>query len=403
MMPSCGSSHQISLTIHDSVSIMRFLHTADWHLGRIFNARSLIEDQAHLLEQVVALIERTKPDAVLIAGDVYDRAVPPPEAVSLLDDVLSRIVLDLATPVAMIAGNHDSGERLGFGARLLAARGFHVAGRAGLPVKVRFEDRDGPLDVWALPYAEPAVVRAKQGIESPIDHAAAMRLQLDAIRSDDDAARRKVLVAHAFVVGGVGSESERPLSVGGSGAVDAEAFAGFDFVALGHLHRSQSLAGGRLHYAGSLMKYSLSEVDHRKSVSIVDIDAQGLVRIEAHGLHSLRDLRILEGTLTGLIEAGIRDPNAVDYIHARLTDTDALLDPMSRLREVYPNALSLERLVLSQVGEGVRTRQALRQLDTAELFASFLRDVAAEELDAARREALDVILEAMATREGADT
>ncbi|WP_417069096.1 exonuclease SbcCD subunit D [Niveibacterium terrae] len=371
---------------------MRLLHTADWHLGRIFNAHSLIEDQAHLLREFVARVRDIKPDAVLIAGDVYDRAVPPADAVALLDETLSDIVQGLGVPVVMIAGNHDSGERLGFGAKLLAGQGLHVAGQAGSPLKLRLADRHGEVDLFALPYAEPAVVRSIHGSESTLDHAAAMRLQLDAIRGRSGRARRSVLLAHAFVSGGEESESERPLSIGGSGAVPAEVFKGFDYVALGHLHQAQSLAAGRLRYSGSLMKYSLSEVAHAKSVSLVELDEAGSVSVEAIALPPRRDLRVLEGSLAELIERGRSDPHAEDYVHARLTDAGALLDPMSRLRELYPNALSLERLVLARSGEGSARREALRQLDTSALFASFLSDVADEEMDDARRAAFAEVL-----------
>ena len=380
---------------------MRFLHTSDWHLGRLFNARSLLEDQAHVLEQFIDLARSERPDAVLIAGDVYDRAVPPPDAVALLDDVLSRLVLGLRIPVVMIAGNHDSGERLGFGARLMSANGLHVAGRAAAPVRIRFQDAAGEVSVHALPYAEPAVVRAAHQIDDAIDHAAAMQLQLEAILGAADRSPRNVLVAHAFVVGGSASESERPLSVGGSGAVGGEFFEGFDYVALGHLHRPQSFAEGRLRYAGSLMKYSLSEVEHAKSVSLVEVDRAGAVSVTEHPLTPQRDLRVLTGSLQALIEAGRIDPRASDYVHARLTDEGALLEPMARLRESYPNALSIERLVLNQAGEGLQRGQALRHLEPVDLFASFLRDVADEALDGPRQAAFEAVLADVVTQEGA--
>ncbi|MEN3111692.1 exonuclease SbcCD subunit D [Uliginosibacterium paludis] len=380
---------------------MRFLHTADWHLGRIFNARSLLEDQRHLLDQLVGLVAQRKPDAVLIAGDVFDRAVPPPEAVALLSEVLSRIVIGLRTPVLMIAGNHDSGERLGFGAPLLAAGGLHLAGPAGQVATLRLADAHGPVDVIGLPYAEPAEVRALHALDDTPDHAESMRLQLDALRARPDKAARTVLVGHAFVMGGEGCDSERPLSVGGSGAIGAEVFAGFDYVALGHLHRPQTFAGGRVHYSGSLMKYSLSEVDQAKSVSLVELDGNGAVSIERIALEPLRALRILEGSLEDLLQRGAQDPRKEDYIHARLTDAGALLDPMSRLREVWPNALSIERLVLSQRGEGLTRRASTRQLAPAELFASFLREVADEDLDEARRAAFAEVLQTLGGERGA--
>lgn len=323
-----------------------------------------------MLDQFVALVRDLRPDAVLIAGDVYDRAVPPPEAVALLDDVLARIVVDAGVPVVMIAGNHDSAQRLGFGARLLAARGLHVAGRTGPETScVTLHDAHGEVRIYALPYAEPAAVRDALGTDLPT-HEAALNAQLDAIRATHPAGVRSVAVAHAFVVGGAVSESERPLSVGGSGAVAADVFHGFDFVALGHLHRPQSI-GDRIHYSGSLLKYSLSETEHIKTVSLIDVDAEGGVRIEAIPLRPLRDLRVLTGTLAGLLEAGATDPHRDDYVHAVLTDAGALLDPMARLRQVYPNALAIERAVLARSGQAGDAGRKLRELDTASLFANF--------------------------------
>ncbi|KAI3592182.1 Exonuclease SbcD [Cupriavidus sp. U2] len=377
---------------------MRFLHTADWHLGRLFHARSLIEDQAHVLDQFVALVREVRPDAVLIAGDVYDRAVPPPEAVALLDDVLARIVVEADVPVVMIAGNHDSAQRLDFGARLLAARGLHVAGRTGPEAAcVSLRDAHGEVRIYALPYAEPAVVRDALGVELS-SHEAALGAQLDAIRASHPAGVRAVAVGHAFVVGGAVSESERPLSVGGSGAVGADLFHGFDFVALGHLHRPQTI-GERIHYAGSLLKYSLSEADHHKTVSLVELDDKGAVRIEPIALKPRRDLRILTGELAALVEAGLADARRDDYVHAVLTDTGALLDPMARLREAYPNALAIERAILARSGQAGEAGRRMRELDTGSLFANFFREVADADLDGDQRRALDHLLAGMEASE----
>ncbi len=377
---------------------MRFLHTADWHLGRLFHARSLLEDQAHMLDQFVAQVHALRPDAVLIAGDVYDRAVPPPEAVALLDDVLGRIVLDAGVPVVMIAGNHDSAQRLEFGSRLMSAQGLHVAGRTTAQAGyVTLHDDAGEVRIYALPYAEPAVVRDALGAELST-HEAALAAQLDAIRAAHPKGVRAVVVAHAFVVGGAASESERPLSVGGSGAVGAGVFEGFDFVALGHLHRPQTL-GERVHYAGSLLKYSLSEAGHDKSVSLIELDGDGGVRIEPIALRPLRDLRVIEGELAALIAAGAEDPLRDDYVYAVLTDTGALLDPMAKLRQVYPYALALERAVLTRTGTAGEAGRNLRALDTGALFASFFREVADAELEPAQRGALDELLASMAAAE----
>ena len=373
---------------------MRFIHSGDWHLGRLFHARSLVEDQAYMLDQFVELVRERRPDAVLLAGDIYDRAVPPAEAVTLLDDVLFRIVVGEGVPVVMIAGNHDSPDRLGFGARLLATGGLTVVGRyQGKVPALELSDTHGPLRIYPLPYCEPAVVRDALGIEVA-DHDAAMAVVLERVHAAHPPGVRAVLVAHAFVAGGAESESERPLSVGGSGAVDARRFEGFDFIALGHLHRPQTLAG-RLHYAGSLMKYSLSEADHDKSVSVVEIGADGAASVERVQLAPRRDLRRIRGELAALIEAGRDDPENEDYVFATLTDSGALLDPMARLREAYPNALGCEREVLQRAGEGGAVSRH-RELDVRHLFADFFREVTGEALSEAQAAALDVTLEYLA-------
>lgn len=380
---------------------MRFLHTADWHLGRILHGRSLIEDQAHVLEQFVALVRDTRPDAVLIAGDVYDRAVPPAEAVNLLDDTLSRIVLGEGVPTIVIAGNHDSPDRLGFGARVLASRGLTIVGRVDAPHEgVAFDDTWGRVVVHPLPYAEPALVRDALGTDIA-GHQAALAALLDRVRDMHPAGARSVVMAHAFVAGGAESESERPLSVGGSGAVDARLFVNFDYVALGHLHRPQSAGANHVRYAGSLLKYSFSEAGHNKSVSLVELGAPGKVCVEEIALTPLRDLRVLTGTLDGLVAASAADTALADYVFASLTDRGALLDPMARLREVWPNVLGCERTVLSAGGSAAAGRARSRELDTRALFADFFREVADAPLDDAQSAALGEALEALAheTRE----
>lgn len=374
---------------------MRLLHTADWHLGRLFHARSLVEDQAHVLDQFVALVRDARPDAVLIAGDVYDRAVPPPDAVRLLDDTLARVVLGEGVPVIMIAGNHDSADRLGFGARLLAERRLRIASHPRLePEQIAFDDAHGRVVVHALPYAEPAALRDLLAAEVA-DHDAALAAQLDAVRARHPAGARAVVLAHAFVAGGSDCESERPLSVGGSGAVAASRFAGFDFVALGHLHRPQDVGSPAIHYAGSLMKYSLSEAEHVKSVSLVELGAPGELHVERIALKPRRDLRRIRGAIADLLAAGREDAAREDYVFASLTDPGALLEPMARLREVYPNAVGCERTVLAATGEATPSGRALREMDAATLFDDFFREVAGEALDEAARAELAAALEAI--------
>lgn len=349
---------------------MKFLHTADWHLGRIFHQIHLTEDQAVVLDQIADLAAREKVDAVLVAGDLFDRAVPPPEAVALLDRMWSRLISELGVTVIATPGNHDSATRVGFGARLLARAGLHIVAdfdTATRPITV------AGVDVFALPFAEPAEVRAWSGDPAVCDHASALRVCLDRMRPHFTAGRPRLLVAHAFVAGMRETESERPLSVGGAGAVPADLFAGFDYVALGHLHAPQAISAG-CHYSGSPLKYSFSEADDVKSVVLGEISPAGGITTRLVPLTPRRDARNVEGLLAPLLAAAPTDPRRDDYLRITLTDEGALLNALGRLREAYPNVLQLERRFLQAraVGDNAAHRREASEL---ELFAGFFREV----------------------------
>lgn len=369
---------------------MRLIHTADWHLGRTFYECRLIEDQAHILDQFITLVREAAPDAVVIAGDIYDRAVPPADAVILLDEVLDRLVRALEVPVIAIAGNHDGPERLQFGSRILAGGRLHLAGLfRGLPEPVRLADADGAVDLYALPYAEPPVVRAGLGGGVLTDHDAAMAAVLEPLVAGMSARRpsRAVLVAHGFVAGGTESESERVLAVGGSGAIGIDRFDGFDYVALGHLHRPQSAGRPAVRYAGSLLKYSFDEASHAKSVSLVEMDRTGRVQVETIALSPRRDVRVLEGRLLDLLARPVADGRD-DYLLVRLTDPGPVLDAMPRLRSLYPNALSIERTALvGGPGGAAGERRDHRRIEAIDLFGDFYHHVTGGTLAEAERAA----------------
>lgn len=362
---------------------MRFVHTSDWHLGKLFHGVHLTEDQAHVLDQLIGFVRESKPDVVIVAGDVYDRAVPPPEAVRLLNETVSQIVLGLRVPMVIIAGNHDSPERLAFGSQLLAEQNLHiVTGFDCTPL--RFEDADGAVNVFALPYAEPAVVRERLGLEDVHDHDAAMQALTGLAKAARPKGERSVLVAHAFVAGGKASESERPLSVGGAGNVAKVRFSGFDYIALGHLHRPQSV-GKALHYAGSLLKYSFSEAGHDKSIKLVEMDGKGKCSIEEVRLAPLRDVRTIKGYLSEILERPAARSSRDDYMMVTLLDRGAILDAMGKLRQVFPNVLHIDRPQLG-VSENVPGRGVdHRQLDEEGLFAAFFAEVTGEDLTSDQR------------------
>lgn len=353
---------------------MRILHTSDWHLGRIFHGVHLTDDQAYILDQFIKLSGDTRPDVILIAGDIYDRSVPPAEAVKLLDEVLSNILIDYNVPIIMIAGNHDSPERLGFGTRLLARQGLHLIGQLKELAPVVLHDAHGPVYFCPLPYAEPAVVRERLADPEAMEHQRAMyALVNQAVKTIPEDAR-KVAIAHAFVAGGETSESERPLSVGGTGTVDASCFKPFHYTALGHLHQAQH-NGDRIHYAGSLMKYSFSEAAHCKSVTLVDMDGAGKTTLEEIRLTPRRDVRCLEGLIHNILAGPQNGESREDYLMVTLKDTGAILDAIGKLREIYPNVLHIERPHLTTGGELRGPGGDHRRLSDTDLFSSFFEQV----------------------------
>ncbi len=280
----------------DIVCVMRILHTADWHLGLSLHGVSLVNDQRHVLEQILGIAEEEQPDVVIIAGDVFDRSSPPPDAVALLDWAIGRLVLDLGRKVILISGNHDSGERIGCFSDLLRQRGLYLFGVPRIPLpSVTVTDVFGSVRLFVLPYLEPHVARYLMGDESIRTQQQAYEALLRTIPQGPDA--RTVLIGHAFVAGGQSTGSERQLSVGGSEAVSADIFAPFTYVALGHLHRPQHVLNGKVRYPGSLLAYSFDEAGQEKSVEIVDISKDGSCDIRRIPLVPLRAMRRLRGRI----------------------------------------------------------------------------------------------------------
>ncbi len=390
---------------------MRLIHTADWHLGRLFHNVHLTRDQELVLAQLIDLVAEVEPAAVLVAGDLYDRAVPPTEAVELLSEVLTEIVVGRRVPVIAIAGNHDSAVRVGFGAELLSRQGLHLVG--DLPVHdgaIVLADEHGPLHIHPLPFADPADARHAYDDDDLRDQEATVRAGVARALAATPARERRVAVSHAFVSGGLESESERPLSVGGASQVAAAVYDGFDYVALGHLHRPQRCGSETLRYAGSLMKYSFAEHDHEKSVAVVEIGAPGSapgdagasgrarVAVETVRLRAPRDVRRLEGTLDELLEAGRVDARRDDYIAAALLDEGALFDPIGQLRTVYPNTLSIERPRYAHVGADGPRRPRPGAVGDLELFDAFFDYATGERPNEDQRRVLAEVLDGLERR-----
>lgn len=347
---------------------MKFFHLSDLHLGRRMYEFSLIDDQKFILEELLCLAAEEHPDAVVIAGDIYDRAVPSAEAVELFDSFLTELA-GRRIPVLAIAGNHDSPERIAFGAGLMAPSGVHLSPvYNGRVEPVTLSDAYGEVRFYLLPFIKPAPVRRfypDAVIESYTD---ALRCAVE--HMDIDPSARNVLVTHQFVTGGVRSESEN-ITVGGTDNVDAAVFDGFDYVALGHLHGAQSIGRETLRYSGTPLKYSFAEKDQIKSITVVKLGAKGNVSVSSLPLTPRRDMREIRGTY---IELTLRDSYAgtdtEDYIHAVLTDENDIPNALARLRSIYPNLMKLDY-------DNLRTRSSAviaaeerhRTMTGAELFA----------------------------------
>ena len=322
---------------------MRILHTSDWHLGRSFHRVSMLAAQRDFLDHLVATVRERQVEAVLVAGDVYDRAVPPLAAVELFDEALHRLA-GLGVPTVMISGNHDSPRRLGVGAGLIERAGIHLrTDPAGCGTPVVLADRHGDVAFYGLPYLEPRLVR--ETLDAPAaGHPAVLGAAMDRVRADLAArppGTRSVVLAHAFVTGGAVSDSERDITVGGVASVPAEVFDGVDYVALGHLHGCQTLTE-RVRYSGSPLAYSFSEAAHRKSMWLVDLDAEGAIgAAERVDCPVPRPLARLRGHLDDLLaDPGLARHEAA-WVEATLTDPVRPHEPMARLAERFPHVLTL--------------------------------------------------------------
>ena len=318
---------------------MKLIHLSDLHIGKRVNEVSMIEDQEYILLQILCIVEEEQPDAVLIAGDIYDKSVPSAEAVTLFDDFLCRLARR-QVHVLIISGNHDSPERLAFGNRLLETSGIHISSVYGGSVEhITLTDKWGDVDFWLLPFLKPAHVKRfwpDEGIESYTD---AIRTALG--KTNLNPARRNVLLTHQFVTGATTCESEE-ISVGGSDNVDASVFEGFDYVALGHIHGQQNIGSNRIRYCGTPLKYSFSEEAHHKSVTVVNLGPKGELELQLRLLLPKHDLRSIRGTFAQLTDKAFYENTATDdYLHIILTDEEDVPEAVGRLRVIYPNIMKL--------------------------------------------------------------
>ncbi|RUO40253.1 exonuclease SbcCD subunit D [Idiomarina aquatica] len=377
---------------------MRILHTSDWHLGRLFHQISLVDEQRCAIEQVLDYIKNYQPDVVIIAGDIYDRSVPPASAISLFDDFVDTCLSQLGVPIIAISGNHDGAERLGFASRQLATSGMYlVTTLEQMTQPIVLDDEHGPVDFWAVPFHDPAQVTDFTG-EPQRDYNHAHETLVNALKKAND--RRSVLVSHCYLDGANESDSERPLSMGGADRVDWQLFSDFDYTALGHLHQPQYKGRENIRYSGSLLKYSFSEQHQRKSLTLVDMDADGNCSIQLLPIQPRNDLRVLKGTLEEILSKAKEDARSNDYVQVILTDDEALLNPMARVREHYPNVMELKKERF-QVRQGEQLAAAGEQLKRSELdiFEDFFSQVHHQQLNDEQRQQLEAVLAQIADQE----
>lgn len=327
---------------------MKLMHLSDLHLGKRLNEFSLLEDQSFILQQLVELVRSEQPDCVLLAGDIYDKPVPPAEAVTLFDDFLNKLAQ--LTTVCVTSGNHDSAERLAFGAQLMREGGVHFCGLyTGEPQCVTLQDSYGSVHIYLLPFLKPAHVRhclPPEEAEQVTTYHEALRCAVE--RLHINAAERNVLVAHQFVTGAQTAGSEA-VNVGGVDNIGAEVFSAFDYTALGHIHKAQNVGSERLRYSGTPLKYSFAEWQQEKSVTLVELGEKGSVSVTALPLAPLRDLRKLRGSYEELMSRDFydelpKDSDGLlrDFYHLTLTDEEDVPDAVQKLRSVYKNLLQLE-------------------------------------------------------------
>lgn len=371
---------------------MKFIHTSDWHLGRQFHNVSLLEDQQAVLEQLIQYIENNPVDAVIVAGDVYDRSVPPTIAIELLNRVVKRICGELNTPMILVSGNHDGAERLGFGSEQMKRSGLHIISNFEdmlTPVVIETKAA-GHVAFYGMPYNDPEQVRYVY--KEPVStHDEAHKLLAEKITEQFQSEHRNILISHCFVDGAIESESERPLSIGGSDRVSHEHFLNFDYVALGHLHQPQKKGEEYIRYSGSLMKYSFGEQNQKKGFTLVEIGKDGFIGAEHIELTAPHEMRIVEGELEQILEWGKTDPKNEDYLLVRLMDKHAILNPMEKLRTVYPNVLHLEKPGML-IGVEQEMAQAKLVRSEIDMFKDFFAEAQDSELSNEQEQAISDII-----------
>ncbi len=377
---------------------MKLVHLSDLHLGKRVNEFSMIEDQEYILIQIINRIDEIKPDAVIIAGDIYDKSVPSEEAVRLWDDFLSKLA-KRKLEVYAISGNHDSAVRFAQNSRIIDQAGIHLSPAYDgklmhFTIPDEYSEKSGDVNLYMLPFIKPAVVRSFYPEDDIKDYTDAVRVALEHAGGSIDPTKRNILVAHQFVTGAERCESEE-ITVGGLDNVDASVFDDFDYVALGHIHGPQKVKRDTIRYSGTPLKYSFSEKDHHKSLTVVTVKEKDQVQIELVPFEPLRDLRQIRGTYEELSDKrNYEGTETSDYIHAVLTDEEDIPDAISKLRIIYPNLMKLTydntRTRENKVIEGATD---IERKSPIELFEEFYEKQNNQEMSDEQRELVSGLIE----------
>ena len=377
---------------------MKFLHLADLHLGKILQEQSLIEDQEYMLKQIIGTIERENIETVLISGDVYDRSVPPAEAVNLLDSFLRTLIKELKIKVFIIAGNHDSKDRLAFGSKIFEDEGLYIESKYnGNLRKVEVQDEYGKLNIYMLPFVKP--IEVKQFFKEDLENNYNTAINKIIAKEKIDVEERNIILVHQFVTAGT-VEPERTesevLSLGGIENVDVSNFECFDYVAIGHVHRPQKIGRETARYAGTMLKYSFSEINHNKTIPIIELKDKGDININLVQLNPLRDMREIKGPIEELIkQENYECGNTNDYIKAVITNEEPVYDAIGQIRRIYPNTLKLEirnSKTISNVEEQNINLENVKKKTELELFADFYKAQNNADLDEKRTEIINNII-----------
>lgn len=382
---------------------LKIFHTADWHLGKLVQGVYMTEDQRFILQAFIEEIKKERPDVVVIAGDLYDRAIPPTEAVGLLNEVLQEIVIELKTPVIAIAGNHDSPSRLHFGSTFMKDQGLYITGELSTHLSpIKLHDQYGDVYFHLIPYADPSVVSYLFEDDTISTHQQAMKKIIERIEQSMDKDARHVLVGHAFITKHGEkeentSDAERPLSIGGAEYVSSDLFEPFHYTALGHLHQAHFVGNETIRYSGSPLKYSISEQNHQKGYLIVELAENGEVETEKRLLTPLHDVRTVEGTMEDIVAMEHNE----DYVYVKLLDTVPVIQPMEKIRSVFPNAMHVERkLVVSSLDGIGGSVDVEKKEDDQAMFASFFKELQGEEADEETKELFAEVLWDVMKEEG---